>query len=245
MKTYVLLHGAWHASWCWERVAPLLQAAGHIVVSPDLPGHGDDQIPFAEISLETYVSFVVELILALNRPVVLVGHSMAGIILSQVAEKIPDCIECLVYISAFIPAHQQTLLDTAKQLRRTRLFIETKIDSLNQVIELNKTKAIYDLFFNASLFDDVDDILNRLCLEPFRPFLEPLQLSKSRFGQVKKYYVVCLEDRTIHVKDQYKMLQEAECVPIELATDHSPFYSMPNELGTIFLTKLRDFNHTS
>ena len=45
MATFVLVHGAWHGAWCWDKVVPLLEAKGHTVVAPDLPGHGDDETP--------------------------------------------------------------------------------------------------------------------------------------------------------------------------------------------------------
>ena len=51
MSTYVLVHGAWHGSWCWEKVVPLLEQAGHQVEALDLPGHGQDKTPIREITL--------------------------------------------------------------------------------------------------------------------------------------------------------------------------------------------------
>lgn len=54
MSTYVLVHGAWHGAWCWKYVTPLLENEGHKVVAPDLPGHGEDKTPIADITLEAY-----------------------------------------------------------------------------------------------------------------------------------------------------------------------------------------------
>jgi len=51
ISTYVLIHGAWHGSWCWEKVIHLLEKAGHKVIAPDLPGHGKDKTPIQEVTL--------------------------------------------------------------------------------------------------------------------------------------------------------------------------------------------------
>ena len=102
MANFLLIHGACHGAGCWERVTPLLKAAGHSVVAPDLPGHGADTTRVSELSLKRYGEFVSELA-ASNGPVVLVGHSMAGAVISRAAEAVPDQIERLVYLTAYLP----------------------------------------------------------------------------------------------------------------------------------------------
>ena len=80
MATFVLIHGAWHGGWCWRKVVPHLEAAGHTVIAPDLPSHGDDPTPAAEVTLDDYVRRVCEILDAQDEPVVLVGHSMGGLL---------------------------------------------------------------------------------------------------------------------------------------------------------------------
>ena len=58
MATYVLIHGAWHGGWCWDKVVPLLKKKGHHTEVPDLPGHGKDNTPIREISLQAYTDRV-------------------------------------------------------------------------------------------------------------------------------------------------------------------------------------------
>ena len=86
MATYVLVHGAWHGAWCWNKVAPLLEAKGHTVVAPDLPGHGDDDTPRAGVTLESYAKKVADVVSAQDEKVILVGHSMGGIAITAGAE---------------------------------------------------------------------------------------------------------------------------------------------------------------
>jgi len=82
---------------------PLLEAAGHRVEAPDLPGHGADPTPFSELSMEAYGAFVAESAGGAAEPIVLVGHSMAGAVISWAAEHVPQAIRRLVYLTAYIP----------------------------------------------------------------------------------------------------------------------------------------------
>lgn len=100
---FVLVHGAWHGAWCWEKVIPLIEAKGHGVHTLDLPGLGSDETPLEDVSLNAYVDAVVKLISDIEEKVVLLGHSMGGIVITQVAEKIPEQISTLIYLTAFSP----------------------------------------------------------------------------------------------------------------------------------------------
>jgi pimeloyl-ACP methyl ester carboxylesterase len=99
MSTFVLIHGAFHGAWCSNKVTPSWSRQGvHKVVALDLPGHGGDQAPAAEVTLEAYADRVVEALDAHPEPVVLVGHSLSGTVISQVAERRPEKINKLEYL---------------------------------------------------------------------------------------------------------------------------------------------------
>src|SRR5258705_1999515 len=109
MNTIVLVHGPWVDASCWDKIVPALKAAGHEVLVVSLPGHGADNTPFGNISLQSYVDAVKRTI-GKRTDVTLVGHSLAGITISEVAEQIPDQIRNLVYISAFLLRNGETVL---------------------------------------------------------------------------------------------------------------------------------------
>jgi len=88
----------------------LLTEMGHAVHTIDLPGLGDDETALADVSLDAYVSEVTSLINSIGLPVVLVGHSMGGMVITQVAEKILDKIHTLIYLTAFSPMNGEALL---------------------------------------------------------------------------------------------------------------------------------------
>jgi len=111
VATFVLIHGAWHGGWCWDEVAPLLRKAGHTVVAPDLPGMGKDKTPLEKVNLSAWTMFVTDIVAQSFESVVLVGHSRGGIVISEVAQLVPDRIQTLVYLAAFLVPNGKTLAD--------------------------------------------------------------------------------------------------------------------------------------
>lgn len=113
MSTYLLVHGAWHSGRCWERVVPLLRAAGHRVLAPSLTGYGDKaHLLGPDVGLDTHVADVVSLIEQEDlTEVVLVGHSYAGLVISSVLNAVPDRIAHLVYLDAMVPHDGETAVD--------------------------------------------------------------------------------------------------------------------------------------
>src|SRR6266511_4363097 len=105
MAVFVLVHGGFHGGWCWRRVAALLRAAGHEVYTPTLTGLGERaHLATPDIGLDTHIRDVLG-VLAFEdlRDVVLVGHSMAGMVVTGVAERAPDRLAHLVYLDASVP----------------------------------------------------------------------------------------------------------------------------------------------
>src|SRR3954454_25062964 len=94
MTTFWLVHGAWHGGWCWERLAPELEARGAQVVAPDLPCEDVDA------GVSVYAD-VVDKALGEADDVVLVGHSLGGLTIPLVAARRP--VRRLVYLCAFVP----------------------------------------------------------------------------------------------------------------------------------------------
>jgi pimeloyl-ACP methyl ester carboxylesterase len=93
--TYILLHGAWHGSWCWKRVRAALQSAGHNVFTPTLTGLAErSHLNSAAVDLSTHIADIVNLIQWEElSDVVLCGHSYAGCVIAGVADQISDRIK--------------------------------------------------------------------------------------------------------------------------------------------------------
>ena len=112
MSTFVLVHGAWQSAGTWDLLAPLLEVQGHRVITPVLSGLGADQSRLSpNITLQQHVEDVLVELSRSADPVILVGHSYAGMVISGVVEKNPTQVRRLVFLDAFIPEDGQSALD--------------------------------------------------------------------------------------------------------------------------------------
>ena len=236
MSTFVLIHGAWHGGWCWSKVAPLLRKQGHAVIAPDLPGHGEDNTPTAEITLKKYTDAVVALLDLQPQPVVLVGHSMGGLVISEAAERRPEKIESLVYVCAFLLRSGETLGGVAEK-DSNALVMPNLVVSADQTSARLKETVVKQTFYTKCSFEDASAAQSRLVPQALAPFMTPLQLSESRYGGVARQYVECTRDRAISIDTQRQMHTKSPCGKVHtLATDHSPFLSTPTDLAGILLS---------
>lgn len=239
MSTYVLIHGSWHGAWCWEKVVPLLQKAGHTVVTPDLPGHGDDQTPVSEITLQSYAARVCQVVEAQAEPVILVGHSMGGIAITQAAEFCPDKINTLVYLCAFLLQNGQSLFQVAQTDQGSMVLPNLTPDEAQGVLRLNE--AIYkEMFYGDCTEADAAWAISRLRPDPMAPVGTPLTTSPANFGRLPRIYIECLADRTLSPATQKQMYTALPCREVlSINSSHSPFLSQPETLASHLMSLVR------
>jgi pimeloyl-ACP methyl ester carboxylesterase len=236
MASFVLIHGAWHGAWCWERVVPLLARAGHRVAAPDLPGHGMDQTPAREVTLEACAARVCAVAAGQTRPVILVGHSLGGIVVSQAAERCPERVDLLVYLAAFLLPHGhsrgswgQSAPEMAASL--SPVTRATTIDREAGVIAV-ASEAARELFYGDCSEEEARRATARLRPEPLASALTPLSVSAARWGSVPRAYIETLRDRAIPLEAQRAMRRALPCASVvSMDTSHSPFLSEPEALA--------------
>jgi len=237
MAIFVLVHGSWHGAWCWERFSPKLRTREHRVIAPDLPGMGDDRTPLAEVTLQGWAHFVVDLLREADEPVVLVGHSRGGVVISQVAEIAPEYIRALVYITAVLLPDGGTVSDIAEQLPAESLTaIQYAHDGASSVLRSEKAA---DLLYNTTPRKWVRFALGKLGPDPTEPNVTPLHLTPERYGSVPRFFVECLQDRTLSLEVQRRMVRDMPCQKVlSVDTDHSPFFSAPERLADALVSTL-------
>jgi pimeloyl-ACP methyl ester carboxylesterase len=231
MATFILVHGAWHGGWCWERLVPLLTAQGHEALAPDLPGMEAQPSTLGDDPLGEWADFVAGLAAAAEGPVVLVGHSRAGLVISEVAERVPDSIACLVYLAAFLLQSGQSLSDVAGRYPDIGPgpFIRPAADPSRLVVDPQHTASI---FYNLMSDEDAREATARLMPEPGTAFTTPITISAERFGRVPRAYIEATQDRAISLEMQRDMQAFLPCDRvITLEADHSPFYSAVPQLA--------------
>ncbi len=117
MGTFVLVHGGGHGGWCWQRTAPLLRADGHEVHTPTLTGFGErSHLDTTQVTFDTFVQDIVNVIEFEDlHDVILVGHSMGGVIIPRVAERVPGRMRKVIWLAAVVTADGESLLDAVPQ----------------------------------------------------------------------------------------------------------------------------------
>ncbi len=229
MSTFVLVHGAWHGAWCWEKVVPLLEEAGHEVVVPDLPGHGEDATPISELSMQDYADRVVRVLDEGAEPVVLVGHSMGGIVVSLAAEARPERVKRLVYLTGFLLEDGKALLSVAENDGEAIVLPNLVPNEDGSAFTVQNLK---DVFYGDCSDEDVAKAETRLVPEPAFAFGTPVAVTEGNFGRVPRAYIECVQDRAIGISAQRGMHGRLPCeTVISMETSHSPFFSAPEELA--------------
>jgi pimeloyl-ACP methyl ester carboxylesterase len=232
MSTYVFVHGAWGGSWCWDRVASMLQEAGHNALAVDLPGRAGDPRPHNLITLNDYVQKVRGVIELQSEQVILAGHSMGGVILSAAAQANPDSIRNLVYVSAFLLEDGESMFDQAATDRDSLVGPYLVVDEKVGSAYLRPEAPLKEICFGSCTEEDVARARALLVPEPLAPLTTPLHITPERFGRVPRDYVECRRDRTISPELQRRMVARSGCRHLfSIDTDHSPFWSAPTLLA--------------
>ncbi len=234
MNTIVLVHGAWADASAWDKVVPFLKDAGNEVITVNLPGHGKDNTPNDKLSLQAYVDAVKNAI-GTRTNIILAGHSMGGMIISQTAEQIPSQISKLIYVTAFVPMEGESLLSLANQDKESLLGKYLKPDEKTGTGSFEGGNFIE--FFAADVSPETaDDLVSNFKPEFLGPFDTKASVSESNFGGIKKIYIHAVDDKAIGFKLQKQMAKNAGItVTYSLNTSHVPYLSMPKELSEIII----------
>jgi pimeloyl-ACP methyl ester carboxylesterase len=237
MARFVLVHGAFGGAWCWEPVIGPLEAAGHTVEALDLPGGGEDRTPVAEVTLASCAERVCAVLARRPGPAVLAGYSMGGVVVTQAAGNCPERVASLVFVTAFMPANGQSLLDL------TRL-PEGKDDMIqaNLVIEGDPPVAVLSpeatavAVYNECTTEQTAWAVARHRPQPLGPFTDPVQIDDAVLAAIPRSYVLTTRDQSIPPALQRRMIREHPCQNVfELDADHAPCLSATDELVAALL----------
>ena len=233
--TYVLVHGAWQAPYVWNTVRTNLENKGNQVIVVELPGHGKDNTPTYTLSIDAYRDKVIEAIAATNGKVILVGHSMAGMVITSVAEKVPHKISKLVYIGAFLPVSGQSLAELAMSDPGSKLG-NSLVESADRLTLDVKSDSLSYLFINDGSQSDKELVAANYRAEPAIPFTNKITLTNENFGSVEKVYIKTLQDLVISPALQDRMIASARITSVyTVSTSHSPFLAQPNAISQLLL----------
>ncbi len=218
-----LVHGAFEDVHVWDRVSAKLQADGFRVLTVNLPGRPSAPMGADQVSLDVYRDTVLKAIEGERDPVVLVGHSFGGIVISAVGEAEPARIKTLVYLAAYLPQSGASVVSLAKGDRDSKEGKQLVIDKETGMASINYA-ARADLFANGASAQVRRELPDAMVDEPVGPLLAPVTLSAPRFGVIDKVYIYTAKDKMVSPYLQHKM---TSATPVRLTftlnTGHSPF----------------------
>lgn len=227
MAEFLLIHGSCHGAWCWRDVVPALAALGHGVRVLDLPGHGADRTPAAQVTLRGYAEAILA---AIPAPVTLVGHSMAGFPITLAAELAPEKIARLVYLCAYVPVPGLSLADMRRAGPRQPLLEAIAVAPDGVTFTFRPGKVAEKLYHDCPP-ETVDFALAHLCPQPILPQATPIA-TLDRCAGVERHYILCENDQAI--PPEYQATMSGGFAPghvTRMATSHSPFFADPAGLA--------------
>ncbi|MEM9042064.1 MAG: alpha/beta fold hydrolase [Actinomycetota bacterium] len=228
----VLVHGAWQDGSSWSRVQEALEADGRTVSVVSLPGRNGDG---GAQTLTGYRDTVIAEVETYDDPVILMGHSFGGMTISNVAEAVPDQVDTLVYLAAYLPTDGDSLAALAEQDQTSVLSADG-----NLVISGDPPVASVPRESFAGIFcpdcdpADVDAVTASAVDEPAGPLLEPISLTEESFGAVPRVYISTAQDIVVGPDLQALMIVRT---PIDevftLDTGHAPYVTAADEIADI------------
>ena len=272
-RPVVLVHGAFMGAWAYQPLVPELASRGLRATPFDLPAHGlnarfpasyfarpldaakfgTEPSPQAGVTLDDHVNAVLRVLDVVQEsdpgPVVLVGHSMGGVIITAVAEKAPERIAKLVYLTAFltkpgVPAivYIQSPENAGDKVGPILKADPKVVGALR--IDPHSSDPNYDRAVKAAFFNDVSEqqwpaVRNLVTPDtPVQPFVTPGAHTLARWGRIPRAFIRCTEDYAIRPALQDRMIREADALTpgnktevVSIGASHAPFVSVPAALA--------------
>ncbi|XP_047333686.1 salicylic acid-binding protein 2-like [Impatiens glandulifera] len=220
-KHFILVHGACHGAWCWYKLKPLLESAGHKVTAIDMAASGIDERRIEEVlTFDDYNAPLINFMKSIptGQKVVLVGHSLGGLNIAFAADQFPEKIFTIVFLTALMPdfRHKPTyVLEKFFERTPADALLDTKFEpygppnkNLNSIVFGPNilAKKLYHLCLPEDL------ALASLMVRPCPQFTGELAdgsnyLSKEGYGNVPRVYILCKEDKVIPIDFQYWMIE--------------------------------------
>ena len=234
MATFVLVHGGGHGGWCYGAVARLLRAEGHDVVTPTLSGLGERAHRLSsDIDLDTHIADVGAVLFYEDlRDVILVGHSYGGMVITGVADRVPDRVGQLVFLDAANPRNGDSLVDVAGPMMRAARAQSRVINGIELVLFPDGDEVRY---YGVTEPDDFAWMVARLTPHPWKCFEQPLHLTNEMaLRGIPQSHIVCTS--TLATRDPELMAQARAAGRVwDIDTGHDLMITEPKAVADVLL----------
>jgi pimeloyl-ACP methyl ester carboxylesterase len=232
-KTYVLVHGAWHGGWCWQRVSDALRAVGHRVVTPTCTGVGErHHLLSKEITLDIFIKDIVNVIeFEELSDVILVGHSFGGIVISGVADATPRKLRHLVYLDSAIalPGQNAFSVFPAEVVAARKKEAEDTSGGLSIPVPPLSN-------FGVTAERDFEWLKRRVTPHPLRTYTSPLNIKGPVGNNLPCTYVACTKPYYPYAEATRNWVKQQKGWKwLEIATGHDAMIASPHEVARLLM----------
>ncbi len=242
MPTFVLVHPAWFGGWCWNKVVPQLRSAGQAVYAPTLTGLGERaHLAHPGVSLSLHIEDVVNMLEFEDlNAVTLVGSSSGGSVITGVVDRVPDRVERVVYLDAFLPSDGQSTGELVPPNRWAAMKQLVESEGYGWLLP-RFSPAPWEPFAREAWEvseEDLSWVLSRLRPTPVRHFTEPMQLRHSDVGgpTTHRVYIRCRSNPSPQFDRWAAAAQSSpEWTYRELMLPHLPYITHPDETTEVLL----------
>ena len=236
MATFVLVHGAWFGGWCWQKVIPYLEAAGHEVYAPTLTGLAERASELSpNVGLETHIQDIVGLLEEKDlHGVILVSHSYSAMVITGVVDAVPERIAHLVYLDTFVPRDGESLADSSPMVIHV-LRKQAQAHGDGWRVPPHGT-------YGVAKEPDRSWVLRSVTPQPLKTFEQPLHLKNPAIVSTKpRTHIDCTGSGFFFLFMRHLLApralppKEAGWRLRQLPTGHCAMITMPRELADVLL----------
>jgi pimeloyl-ACP methyl ester carboxylesterase len=246
MATFVLVHGGWHGGWCWQKVIPFLEEAGHEVYAPTLTGLAERASELSpDIGLDTHIQDIVGELSEKNlHGVILVGHSYGGMVITGVVDAVPERIAHLVYFDTFVPRDGESIAGVVPLLKYV---LRKQAQAHGDGWRVDPLGSPY----GVTTEPDRSWLLSKLTPQPLKTLEQPLHLKNPAIVEaVPRTHIYCTGGEFFSSFMQHWQVYRAIPYPgwrrahppreagwrlRQLPTGHDAMITIPRELADVLL----------
>lgn len=231
MPKFVLVHGTGHGGWCWQKVTPILRAAGSEVYAQTLTGVSDrSHLLKCGVNLTTHIIDITNLLFYEDlSDVVLVGHSYGGMVITGVAAKAPERLRQLIYLDAYVPGEGDSEMDLWPPEMRAGIEADAKKGQNLRPPPSPELLGITDP-------EMANWLRKRITPHPMETYTEAVPRANAETKNLDRAYISCTQGPLTHVFGPFaKKAREDDWMVREIATGHNAMLTAPDKVAELLL----------